>query len=931
MRVPLAMYRLQFNPAFDFYEAKRWIPYLANLGISDVYASPIFKSRKGSLHGYDVVDSNEIAPELGGTEGFAELSSELKKAGMGWIQDIVPNHMAYDYENSLLMDVVERGKASEFYRFFDIDWDHRFDDVKGKLLGPFLGRIYRRCLEEGEIQLDLHEGEIRIGYYELKFPLRENSYPRILLLRQDELKRNLAGDHEAWKRFQRLLSTFEKDGSRKGKRNIKEEPPFKKLLREVCEESRTIEKHIMENFHVFNGTKGDAGSFDRLDELLSEQIVRLSFWKVATEEINYRRFFNVNELICLRMEDRRVFDYTHSLIFGLVDEGKVTGLRVDHVDGLYDPAEYLRRLRRKAGDTFLVVEKILQPGEDLPPEWPVEGTTGYDWLNQTNSLFCDRLNRKTFDRIYSKFSGFNTPYRQLVSDKKRLIIGHHMAGDIDNLAQSLKRISAHSREGGDITLYGLRRAIVEIMAQFPVYRTYISSKKVGEKDAFFIQDAADMARKKIPGLLNEIDFVERLLLGEQNFFPDKDRRRQMHFLMRFQQFTGPLMAKGFEDTVLYIFNRLLSLNEVGGSPDRFGDSEKEFHRFNGKRAELWPRSMNATSSHDTKRGEDVRARLNVLSEIPGDWGRNLKLWSRLNGRKKRRLNGIRIPDRNDEYFLYQTLLGAFPFDEREYSSFLERMKSYIVKSVREAKVHTAWLKPDYAYEEAYVSFMEDILDPAEDNSFLREFSPFQKRIAHYGIFNSLSQTLLKCMSPGIPDIYQGTELWDLSLVDPDNRRPVDFEKRKKFLEEIQCREKKDVRELLKDLLLRKEDGRIKLYLIYKALRARRQAPVVFEEGSYIPVRAEGKWRRHVIGFARKSGDIWVLSVVPRFLTSLIDSDSLPLGPDIWGDTVLYLPAQFPARWEEIFSCRTIKGGQSILLSEILEHFPVALLRNKGKN
>jgi (1->4)-alpha-D-glucan 1-alpha-D-glucosylmutase len=930
MRIPLATYRIQFNPSFDFNKVKSCVSYLVDLGVSAIYASPIFKAKKGSLHGYDVVNPNEINPELGGREMFDQLSFELKRSGLGWIQDIVPNHMAFDYDNSMLMDVFERGKNSEFYHFFDIDWDHPFDETKGKLLAPFLGEFFWKCLEDQEIQLSLQGGEIRASYYDMKFVLLESSYSRILGLRLGELKKNLGEDHPAWKKFCYLLSFLEKGRTHRGERPLEDEPVFKKLLREVCEESQVVKKYIQENIRIFNGTKGSPDSFNLLGKLLSEQLFRLSFWKVATEEINYRRFFNVNELICLRTEDRRVFDHTHFLIFSLLDEGKFTGLRIDHVDGLYDPTEYLRRLRKRAGDVFLVVEKILQPDEELLSRWPIQGTTGYEWLNQMNSLFCDSRNMKKFDRIYSRFSGFSTPYQQLVSDKKRLIIGQHMAGDIDNLAKALKRISVHSRQGEDTTLYGLRRAIVEIMAQFPVYRTYITKTMLRDEDASFIQGAADKARKKIPGFLPEIDFVEHLLLGEPEFFPVEKRRQQRDFVMRFQQFTGPLMAKGFEDTVLYIYNRLLSLNEVGGSPDRFGNSLEAFHRFSKKRAELWPHSMNATSSHDTKRGEDVRARLNVLSEIPDEWEQKLRLWRRLNRRKKRQVNGIRIPDRNDEYFLYQTLTGAFPFYEKDYSSFVKRMRGYIVKSVREAKVHTAWLKPDLAYEEAYVSFMEDILDPEGDNAFLREFLPFQKKIAHYGMFNSLSQTLLKCTSPGIPDIYQGAELWDLSLVDPDNRRPVDFERRKKFLEGIKSRAMKNVEELLKDLMLSKEDGRIKLFLIHKALSARREVSDVFEKGAYIPLHAEGKRRRHVVAFARNAGDSWALIIAPRFLTSLVDSQNLPLGPRIWEDTCLLLPEKIPLLWVDIFSARIIRGGQSIMLSEVLKHFPVACLLNRGK-
>lgn len=931
MRIPNATYRIQFNPSFGFTRAKSSVSYLADLGISDIYASPIFKAKKGSLHGYDVVEPTVINPELGGKKRFDELSRKLKKSDIGWIQDIVPNHMAYHHDNSMLMDILEKGERSNFYRFFDIDWDHQFDEMKGKLLAPFLGRFYGKCLEDGEIQLSLHKGQMRINYYGLKFPLFEDSYGRVLTHGLDGLKAKLESNQASWKRYCDILASIEKRKRIRRKGRREGERPFKKRLMEICEESREVKKYIQENIRLFNGHKGIPGSFDLLDGLHSAQLFRLSFWKVATQEINYRRFFNMNHLICLRVEDKRVFDHTHSLVFALLKEGKFTGLRIDHIDGLYDPTGYLRRLRRKAGDVFLVVEKILQPGEELLSVWPVQGTTGYEWLNQANSLFCERENAKKFDRIYSKFSGFDTPYDRLVSDKKRMIIGQHMAGDIDNLSRSLKKISAHARHGQDITLHGLRRAIVEIMAQFPVYRTYISGTWSRDKDTVYIKEAADRARKKNAGFLHEVDFVERFFLGQPDAFSPEERRHQRDFVRRFQQFTGPLMAKGFEDTVLYIYNRLLSLNEVGGSPDLFGSSLETFHRFNRRRAELWPHSMNATSTHDTKRGEDVRARLNVLSEIPEEWERNIRFWSRLNRNKKRKVNGVRIPDKNDEYFLYQTLVGAFPFQKEELHSFIDRMRGYIVKSVREAKVYTAWLEPDLAYEKAYVSFMEDILDTSGDNPFMQEFTVFQKKIAHYGVFNSLSQTLLKCTCPGVPDIYQGTELWDLSLVDPDNRRPVDFPKRKKFLNDIQAREKKNGPDLIKELRLSKEDGRIKLFLICKALETRRRNPGVFMRGTYLPLRVEGKGRRHIAAFARNADRRWAISIAPRLLTRVIDEENFPLGSSIWEDTVLLLPPKIPHLWKDVFSDRTIRSKNSLLIADILTHFPVALLLGRERD
>ena len=931
INIPAATYRIQFNPSFGFQEAKGCVSYLADLGISHIYASPIFKAKKGSLHGYDVVDSAEINPELGGAEKFDELSLMLGESGIGWIQDIVPNHMAYDYENAAMMDVLEKGKKSSFYGFFDVDWEHPFDGQKEKILAPFLGRSFAQCLEDKEIQLSLQGEGMRINYEGWKFPLYENSYAFVLGQRQEALKEKLGEAHPAWKKFSGLISMIEGKKISRGEKKRKGKASIKELFKQVRSENREVERHIEESIRIINGVKGKPDSFTILEELLSRQVFRLCFWKVASEEINYRRFFNVNELICLKTEEEWVFDRSHSLIFSLTDRGKFSGLRVDHIDGLYDPAAYLRRLRKRAGEIFIVVEKILQPEEELPSMWPVQGTTGYDWLNEVNALFCDRRNAEKFDRIYSRFSEHETPYHELVSDKKRMIVGQHMAGDIDNLAQSIKKISSCSRLGKDVTLYGLRRAVVEILAQFPVYRTYITGKLMSEWDRACIRQAAESARKKIPGLLYEIGFVEDLLLNRAARFSPEEKKQKDHFIMRFQQFTGPLMAKGFEDTVLYIYNRLLSLNEVGGSPDRFGNTLEDFHRFSEKRAALWPHSMNGTTSHDTKRGEDVRARLNVLSEIPEEWERRIRLWNGLNRSKKRRVNGIWAPDRNDEYFLYQTLVGAFPFYGRDFSLFLERMKSYVVKSAREAKVHTAWIEPDLAYEKACKAFLEDILEPSRENHFLKEFIPFQKKVASLGIFNSLTQTLLKCTSPGVPDIYQGSELWDLNLVDPDNRRPVDFQKRKKILKEIMSRERTNIRSLAEELLLSKEDGRIKLFLIYRALKAKKAHPGVFQNGTYVPLSVKGKANRHIIAFGRNDGDSWILSVAPRFLIQLIDEKSLPLGEEVWGDTRVILPEEMPCQWKDLVLGRVIGGKKSMLVSEILRHFPVGLLTNTEKS
>lgn len=927
MRVPDATYRVQFSPGFGFKEARKILPYLAELGISDIYASPIFCARKGSAHGYDVIDPSQLNPELGTMEDFEALITELQRYGMGWLQDVVPNHMAYDGENRMLMDVLENGQSSEYFDFFDVEWDHPYESMKGKLLAPFLGHLYGESLEAGEITLQYDNDGFTVNYYELKFPLRVESYTSILTYRLDTLKEGLGEDHPDFIKLLGVLHSLKNLPTSRAEINERRnQVSFAKgILWELYTESQDIKNFINENVKTFNGERENPESFNLLNNLLSEQLIRLSFWKVATEEINYRRFFNINGLISLRMEKEEVFNYAHSLVLDFLGAGKFTGVRVDHIDGLYDPAQYLKRLRDRAGDIYIVVEKILDLEEELP-NWPVQGTTGYDFLNCVNEIFCERENEKEFSKIYSKFTGLKSLYEDLVCEKKRLIIGKDMAGDVDSLANLLKRVSSRDRYGSDITLHGLKRAIVEVLAHFPVYRTYINYEVVSEADRSYIQETIKRAVKRNPGLRYELDFIQRfLLLAFQDYITEEEKKQWTHFTMRFQQLTGPLMAKGFEDTTLYVYNRLLSLNDVGGNPSKFGISPVKFHDFNKKRASLWPHSMNATSTHDTKRGEDVRTRIDVISEIPEEWESNLKKWNKINKKKKKIINGTSVPDNNDEYFLYQTLVGALPFSEDEYPAFVERIKHYIIKVVREAKVHTAWLKPDTDYEQAFVSFVEEILRPSPQNQFLENFLPFQKKIAHYGIFNSLSQALIKITSPGVPDLYQGTELWDLNLVDPDNRRPVDFKSRTKLLKLIKD-EEKERDKLIKKLISNVDNGGIKLYTIYKALNLRKNNKELFQEGDYIALSVAGERKNNIITFARRKGGLWVLVVAPRLLATVVNPGEFPLG-NVWRDTTLEVPDASPTVWRDVFTGESIMG-ESLSISGILESYPVGLLIGK---
>jgi len=927
MRIPTASYRIQFNPAFGFRAAREIISYLAGLGISDIYASPIFRARRGSLHGYDVVDPKQLNPQLGTKSDFERLIRKVKSCGMGWLQDIVPNHMAFDYQNQMLVDVLENGESSRYFGFFDIEWDHPYESIKRRVLAPFLGRFYGESLEEGEIKLRYGKNGLSLRYHDWALPLRVESYVHLLIYQLNNLKKKLGPDHPDYLKLLGVLYVLKTLPSGEQTRERYDQIKFiKTTLWELYTNNQDIRQFIIGNVNIFNGKKGNPESFNLLNDLLSEQLFRLSFWKVATEEINYRRFFNINELLCLRIEDEEVLNHTHSLLFRLTQEGKITGLRMDHIDGLYDPPDYLKRIRERAGDLYIVVEKILELKEEIPSSWPVQGTTGYDFMNYVNGLFCKPQHAREFTRIYTNFAGVDTPYEELVTEKKRLILGKHMAGDVDNLAHLMKAISSKDRYGSDITIYGLRRALVEVMAQFPVYRTYLGKGASNEADYTHIKLALEKAKGSSPGLFNELQFIERfLLLDFGDYLSEEEKNQWIHFVMRFQQFTGPLMAKGFEDTTLYVYNRLLSLNEVGSNPRKFGVSIGEFHRFLQRRFNLWPHSMNATSTHDTKRGEDTRARINVLSEIPREWERNIKAWRKINRKNRRRVNGRIVPDMNDEYFLYQTLIGAFPFDEGDHCQFVERMKEYTIKAVREAKVHTAWLKPDSDYEDAFVSFVEEILTSSEGNPFLREFLPFQRKVSHYGIFNSLSQTLIKIAAPGVPDFYQGTELWDLNLVDPDNRRPVDFVERRTYLGKIQEKAGEDILKLIEELLRTRGDGRIKLFLIHRALKAKNEHREVFGEGAYVPLEAAGRFRDHIIAFARTYEGKWAVTIVPRFLTALIEKGEYPLGQKVWDDTHILLPEAIGRRWRNMITNQYVDSEDKLIIGEVLEHFPVALL------
>ncbi|HEX7523339.1 MAG TPA: malto-oligosyltrehalose synthase [Candidatus Deferrimicrobium sp.] len=950
LRIPAATYRLQFHRRFRVEHATGLAPYLDALGITDLYASPIFQARRGSSHGYDVTDPTRLNVELGTEENFESLVSALKERGMGLLLDIVPNHMAASVENRWWTDVLESGQGSPFSGFFDIDWHSPKKALTNKVLLPILGGPYGRMIEEQEISLRLEKGGFTVHCSSVKLPVSILSYPRILSLRLPSLEETYGPDHPSFRELWDLITTIEhlpkaaeEDAEAARERHASEEGIKERLLR-LYTERHEIREHIDETLRMVNGRKGDPASFDPLDRILSEQHYWLSFWRLANEEINYRRFFAVSELVSLRVEDPRVFDASHDLILRLAREGKITGLRVDHVDGLYDPHGYLVRLMQRLTGSedenpspgfYVLVEKILGRDEALTPAWPIHGTTGYDFMNALNGVFLNAGGVKTLDEIYARFTGTTPDFRETVYRSKRLMMDTLFAGEMHSLGQHLGRLAEQDRYARDLPRKELRAAVIEVTACFPVYRTYARSPELSARDVRYIAKALKEAQQRSTEASTPVfDFLRRVLLQEiPPSLAGNDREDWLRFLMRWQQFTGPIMAKGYEDTSLYIYNRLVSMNEVGGDPSSTGISVSAFHDRGKIMASRWPHSMNATSTHDTKRSEDVRARINVLSEIPEEWEKRLLQWSRQNAGKKRIVNGIATPDPGEEILLYQTLLGVWPLAEEELPGLKSRVESYMVKAMREAKVYTRWIRPNIAHEGAVKEFVASLLgDLSPDtNLFLADFLPFQRKVAHYGAINGLAQLLLKIASPGVPDIYQGTEIWDFSLVDPDNRRPVDYPHRTGLLNELMTLERQGLSSLARDLLSSWGDGRVKLFVTYKALSFRRERKELFQDGAYVPLAVTGGVKEHALAFARKRGDAWGIAAVPRLVTRLAPPGEFPIGLGVWeARAAIRLPKEAPDGWRNVFTGEILHasggdGAKLLHLHAVFHDFPVALL------
>jgi len=891
--IPRATYRLQLNRHFTLRDATALVPYFAELGVSHLYCSPYMRARPGSTHGYDVVDHNSINPEIGTPEDLEAFVAALREHAMGHILDWVPNHVGImGADNAWWMDVLENGQASLYAEFFDIDWENVDPALAGRVLVPVLGDYYGSVLERGELSLKFEEsgGSFAVFYHEHRFPVDPACYP--LILQRSLESAEFGGlDEEDRADFSSLVAAF---GHLPDRRELapaareereRDKEAHKRRLMRLCARAAGLQAVIEGAVRALNGTAGDPASFDALHRLLESQAYRLAYWRVASDEINYRRFFDINDLAALRMENEAVFEATHRLVLELIAAGKVDGLRLDHPDGLYAPAQYFRRLQsrvaasrhvsliggRKALPLYLVVEKITADFEPLREDWAVHGATGYRFVNVVNGLFIDGAARTRLDRIYRSFTEERTSWDELAREAKQLVVDTSLAAELNVLAAELTRIARARRSTRDFTQRSLRQALAEVIACFPVYRTYIAADGVAQEDRRYIDWALALARRRDTSTDPAVyDFIRSILLTED---PAGPARR---FTMRFQQVTAPVTAKGVEDTALYRFNRLVSLNEVGGELDR---------------------------------------------------------WKQMNRSRRRDVDALPAPSPNDEYLLYQTLIGSLPLDfgarasapdaahDEGLQSYIERVESYMVKAAREAKVRTSWANLNEAYEDAVRQFVRSALEPRPTNLFLADLAVTVERIARFGLLNSLSQTLCKLTAPGVPDIYQGTEVWDFSLVDPDNRRPVDYEARRRLLGEIGAAPHASAaREVTSTLT----DGRAKLLLIRRALELRRANPDLFAYGAYLPLRVAGAHAANLLAFMRRRNGSVAIALAPR-LYSRLD------GTNGWGDTRVELPRRI--RLSSItnvldgtsVTTHEVGGRHVLAAAEMFSSFPVALL------
>lgn len=950
MRVPSATYRVQFHLNFRFSDAEEIIPYLHEMGITHLYASPQGRARKGSMHGYDVADPLHINSELGTPEEFARLVERLHKYGMGLLLDIVPNHMAASPENPWWVNVLENGIESPYSGYFDIDWDApgaKYPDLqKNQVVLPILTDQYDRALFSQNIVLRFDEHGFFIQAQGNRVPVSPSTYDEILSPSLEILMVSGVAGREGIRALGGLVAAAKSlavppgqgVGVEKPRETLRAE--LKAGLWELYLGHNEVRAALDETLRRLNGVAGDPESFKPLDALVVRQNFRLAHWRTAAGEINYRRFFGLNDLVAVKVEDLRVFEATHALIFRLVAENKVDGLRVDHIDGLLDPLEYLDRLQsaRKAQpedesntlNIYTIVEKIVSGDEELPKSWRTAGTTGYDFLNAVNTLFIDPDGWRELEEVYREFTGIHSSFADTWYVRKRQVMEDLFGSDIRVLASRLGRLAALDPRGRDLPMRQLIRALKEVTARLPVYRTYIRDFELSHSDRVSLTQAIRLAHR--PSVTNEVseavfDFLRRVFLLDPPAQPVPYRDAWLDFLTRWQQFSGAVMAKGMEDTAFFVNHRLLSLNEVGCDPFRkairFGP--RPFHEFNRKRQRQYPFTLNATSTHDTKWSEDVRARINVISEIPGKWRERLDRWSGLNRSKKIETAGRLVPSPNEEVLLYQALLGIWPLGEPDLAELRERIDGFLLKAIREAKTHSNWLSPNEPYESAVHEFVAAILRPSAGNRFLDDFSNFFEQIASHGACNSWAQLLLKMTAPGIPDFYQGSGLWQFRLTDPDNRAPVDYRERIRGIEGLLALDGEDRDSVLDELLRTWRDGRLKLFLARKVLNFRRNRKELFLSGDYLPLHATGKKSECACSFARRWNDAWVITAIPRLTTKLVAPGDFPVSK-VWEGNAIHLPRHAPADWTDLFTGQAVQASRGRLpLAKVFPRVPFAVL------
>jgi (1->4)-alpha-D-glucan 1-alpha-D-glucosylmutase len=924
VRRPVSTYRIQLSPTFGFRHAAVVVPYLHDLGVTDLYISPPFAAMPGSTHGYDVVDHNTLRDELGGEAGFAALCDALRQHELGLLIDFVPNHMGIGPQNPWWMDVLENGPSSQFAAFFDVDWKPVKDELENKVLVPVLGDQFGAVLERGELKLLREGGAFLLAYWEHRFPIAPRAVPLILKRGLEALQAepnvnsvNISELLSIITALEKLAPRSEIDAEKVAER-AREKEVAKRRLAALFDSDERMRRFVDDNVAAVNGRPGDPHSFDELEVLLDHQAYRLAHWRVAGEEINYRRFFDINGLAAIRMEDERVFEETHRLVLRLIDEGCVSGLRIDHPDGLYTPSAYFHRLREKRPGLFVVVEKILEGREKMPRPWTVDGTTGYEFLVATNGLFVEPSAAESLEAIAARFTGEKIDWSQLIYRMKRDLMRASMASEINMLSRRLNRLSESNRRTRDFTLNTLSAALVEYVARLPIYRTYVEGTRADEleeRDRKVIEATLKAARRSSRALDPTLfDFLGDLLLLRN------PTAESIEFVRKLQQLTGPITAKAIEDTAFYRYLTLVSLNEVGGDPKKVGTSVEEFHALASERRRDWPGSLNATATHDTKRGEDTRLRIDALSEMPDAWAAELAAWRDVNSVNKALLDGTPAPSAADELLLYQSVIGALPDDGRVDAPFVARIQAYMEKALREAKRHTSWTNPDADYETAMREFVARVLG---SNAFLERLVPFHRRVAQAARISSLAQVALKCCAPGVADVYQGGELWDTSLVDPDNRRPVDYRLRAQRLVELKQRmsggpeaRARVLAELSSPAAL--ADGRGKLLLTTELLQLRRADPALFLEGDYLPLAIEGRHARHAIAFARRLDRRVLICVAPRLVAQLGEAPR-------WAGRVRL--GELAGPLEDALAARPVAAeGDALDLSRLFSLFPVAILR-----